>query len=61
LSPEDIPRTVASSVPEWDSLAALTLVSLIEEEFNLRINLSEIGRLTSFAEIFDYLAANVRS
>jgi acyl carrier protein len=61
LRPEDIPCAVASSMPEWDSLAALTLVSLIEEEFNLRISVADITGLASFPEILDYLTANVPS
>ena len=35
LEPEEIPRADASSLPEWDSLASMTLVALIEEEFGM--------------------------
>jgi serine O-acetyltransferase len=55
LSPEEIPQASISSMPEWDSMASMTLVALIEEEFELRIDAPEIARLTSFAQIMNYL------
>jgi serine O-acetyltransferase len=58
LSPEEIPRAAVSSLAEWDSLASMTLVALIEEEFRLRIDVSDIARLTSFLNIVDYLLSN---
>jgi serine O-acetyltransferase len=58
LSPAEIPRAAVSSLPEWDSLASMTLLALIEEEFRLRIPVSELARLTSFAEILAYLTAH---
>jgi serine O-acetyltransferase len=61
LRPEDIPQAAASSLAEWDSLASLTLVSLIEEEFKLRIPVADRARLTSFPEIVDYLNDQVEA
>ncbi len=58
LSREEIPRATVASLPEWDSLASMTLVALIEEEFHVRIPVAEIARLTSFGEILDYLQAH---
>jgi acyl carrier protein len=55
LAPEEIARAEASSLPEWDSLASMTLVALIEEEFAVRITPEDIPRLTSFAGVLDYL------
>jgi acyl carrier protein len=36
-------------------MASMTLVALVEEEFQLRIPVSEIARLTSFSEILEYV------
>jgi acyl carrier protein len=58
LSPEAIPRATVATLPEWDSLASMTLVALIEEEFQLRIPVSELARLSSFAEVLAYLQAH---
>lgn len=55
LKPEDIPGATVSSLADWDSLASMTLLALIEEEFHLRIPLSEVARLTSFSQILSYL------
>ena len=49
-----------SSHAKWDSLATVTLISLIEEEFNLIIPMEDIVDFSSFELIQDYLeeAAN---
>jgi acyl carrier protein len=43
------------TVSEWDSLAAVTLVAVIEEEFGLAIDPLDLPELTSFAEFEAYL------
>jgi serine O-acetyltransferase len=55
LRTENIPRASVASLAEWDSLATMTLVALIEEEFQLQIPAMEITRLTSFSDILAYL------
>ncbi len=39
------------SVPEWDSLRSITLVALIQEEFQIIIDLLDLEELRSF-EVF---------
>jgi acyl carrier protein len=56
LGPEEIRRADTSSLREWDSLASMTLVILIEEEFELRILGQDLVRLTSFSNVLSYLA-----
>ncbi|MGA2531554.1 MAG: acyl carrier protein [Candidatus Aminicenantales bacterium] len=55
LAIEDIPAARLESVEEWDSLAALRLVAVLEEEFGLRIDLSDLQELSSFKTIERYL------
>jgi acyl carrier protein len=43
------------SVGEWDSLANINLLSLIEEEFGIEIPTADLEGLTSFATILEYL------
>jgi acyl carrier protein len=43
------------SLASWDSLAGITLISLIEEEFNINILPDDAAGLTSFELILDHL------
>ncbi len=55
LSREEAATAEITSVESWDSLAALTLVSVIEEQFSLRIPLEQIPELVSFEKIAQFL------
>ena len=44
-----------ASLASWDSLAGITLLSLIEEEFGIAISPDDSADLISFELIFDYL------
>ncbi len=55
LSPEKIRTASQDSVETWDSVAAITLVNLIEEEFGIEMDFDEVAELTSFAKIEGYL------
>ena len=44
----DVTRVSQTSEKRWDSLAHVTLVAAIESEFNLKLDLSEALRLTSY-------------
>jgi len=48
LSPEEIPRASSASVATWDSLATVTLVAVIEEEFGITIVPEEYEYMVSF-------------
>jgi acyl carrier protein len=58
LSPEEIFQASTCSLAEWDSLASMTLLALVEEEFQLRIDISDIARLNSFERIMNHLSRN---
>ena len=55
LTPREIPSAAMGSVASWDSLAVVTLISLIEEEFNLSIPPDDVVDLVSFELILEYL------
>ena len=40
---------------EWDSVAAITLVNLMEEEFNVQVDYDRLTDLGSFGQILEYL------
>lgn len=55
LDPQEIPAVAMGSLASWDSLGGITLLSLIEEEFNLSISPDDVIDLVSFELILDYL------
>jgi acyl carrier protein len=46
------------SVPGWDSVAAITLMNVIEEDFEIQMDFDKAAELTSFHEILNYLREN---
>ena len=52
---EEIPNATQSSVAGWDSIAAITLINVIEEEFQITLDLEMAGELDSFSKILEYL------
>ena len=55
VSAERIPETSIDNVPDWDSLASVTLVALLEQEFGVQIDLFDLPELTSFSAVQNYL------
>ena len=55
LEENKIRNSSVDSVTDWDSLASVTLYSLVEEEFDIEINLEDIGNLLSFERILEYI------
>jgi acyl carrier protein len=55
LSVDRIPSATQDTVPTWDSVAAITLMNLIEEEFAIQMDFEDLGELTSFQKILTYV------
>jgi acyl carrier protein len=55
LSPAEVPRASSASIATWDSLATVTLVSVIEEEFAVTIMPEEFENFVSFELIRECL------
>ena len=55
LAVSAIPAATQKSVEGWDSVAAITLVSVIEEKFDLQMDFERIGDLDSYEKILRYL------
>jgi acyl carrier protein len=45
----------ADNVPNWNSLAHMMLIYLIDEEFQIAVELDRVGDLMSFADLLDYV------
>jgi acyl carrier protein len=57
LSRSDILAAAPANVAAWDSVAHITLLSLISEEFGLEIDFEEFEGATSFASILELVRA----
>jgi acyl carrier protein len=55
LSPDQILTASVETVQQWDSLAAVTLVALLQEEFGLEIDFGDLPQLQSFEAVLGYL------
>ena len=55
LAPEDIANASAATVEGWDSVASITLLTVIEEEFGISIEIDDPARFNSFKNISAYL------
>jgi acyl carrier protein len=59
LTIEEI-RTASSDVPGiWDSLATVTLIAVVEEEFGIQIDQERVLELHSFAAWLNYIQEEV--
>jgi len=56
LAASEIPSAEQSRIQGWDSVAAITLVTLIEEEFAISVDLDKMPELTSFVAIREYVS-----
>jgi acyl carrier protein len=57
LSRSTIPTCTHSTVAAWDSIAQITLMSVIGEAFGIEIDFEEFEDATSFAAILEILRA----
>jgi acyl carrier protein len=46
-----------ATVPAWDSVATITLINVIEEEFSIRLDLRRAAEYESFAHLLEIIQA----
>ena len=56
LPESQITSASLDTVEGWDSVAAATLITTIEEEFGIEFDVDAVGNLTSYQAISDYLS-----
>lgn len=59
LNPAEIEAATQMSVAEWDSVAAITLVNVIEEEFKITMDFDKLADLDSFEKVLEYIRKEV--
>jgi len=60
IPPDQIYVASVETVPAWDSLAAVTLIAVLEQEFDTQIDLMEMPELTSYQAVRDYLQRQIK-
>jgi acyl carrier protein len=55
LSSEEIVHACSATVSSWDSVAVVTLLTVIEEEFGISIEEDDPAKFDSFQRILGYL------
>jgi acyl carrier protein len=58
LPADQLPAATAETVAEWDSVAQVTLIAAVEEEFGISIDPNAYGSLVSFQAFRDVLAGD---
>ncbi len=55
LPQQEIAAASTASVAAWDSVAAITLMNVIEDEFGFQMDLDDLADLDSFEKLYLYL------
>jgi acyl carrier protein len=55
LPESEIPTASVTTVEAWDSVAAVTLLTVVEEGFGVQFDPEEIEHLSSFKSILKYI------
>ena len=55
LDDQEIRLATTTNVDGWDSVASVTLITLIEEEFGVEVDADDLERLVSFESVLEYL------
>jgi acyl carrier protein len=55
LTEADIRSASQEKLEQWDSVAAITLVNVIEEEFTTQIDYDRLPDLDTFVKVLEYL------
>jgi acyl carrier protein len=55
IQESEIPSASQATVAAWDSVAAITLVNVIEDEFGIELNPDDLADLDSFEKVYIYV------
>jgi len=59
LAENAIPAATMQTVEGWDSVATVTLLNVVEEEFGFQIGWEEVEQMLSFKQLADYLSGRM--
>lgn len=58
-APGDLEQASVETFPDWDSLATVRLVAVVEEEFEVVFELEDLEHLNSFERVYQRLEARL--
>ncbi len=61
LSEDQIRNASVDSVADWHSLASVTLISVVQEEFGVQVGLTDLPNLVSFSAVQNYVQHHAAS
>lgn len=61
LRETEIPSASQETVAAWDSVAAITMMNVIEDEFALQMDLDDLADLDSFEKVHAYLQKRLQA
>ena len=61
LPAEEIPIASVQNNSAWDSVAAITLVNVIEDEFGFQMDFDRLAELNSFDRILSYVKTELQA
>ena len=61
LDEKNIRDADVEGVEEWDSMAMVTLINVVEEEFGIRIEPDDVEDIDSFRRFLTYLGPKVNT
>lgn len=50
-----VENTKFKEIDEWDSLAALSIISMIDDEFGVTINNKDLRSIETVGELYEYV------
>ena len=59
LPPDQIPGAALDTTSQWDSLATVILITVLEEEFSIMIDPGDFAMLASYRSILEYLQSKI--
>jgi acyl carrier protein len=58
-APDELERASTETLPDWDSLATVRLVAVVEEEFEVVLELEDLEQLNSFESVYQLVEARL--
>jgi len=55
LDAKNAPYATMENTAAWDSVATVTLINVVEEEFGIQIDLEDVEQMVSFEQFLNYL------
>ncbi len=57
-APETIQAdTVFSQLPEWDSVMMLSLITMLDQEYDIMADVDELNEAVTVQDLFDYVSS----